>query len=378
MNKFSLPLLVLAASFTAAITTVVATNWSKRPEPKVEAKGSRILDEPVRQVALETLPQGFDFRAAAKKVMPSVVSVDTSREGMTWEGDSVLQQMSEGSGVVISSSGFIVTNNHVIQGADVIQVHMSDGRSMRATLIGTDPRSDLAVLKVQAANLTPIEIGKSGTLEVGEWVLAVGNPLGYENTVSVGVVSSLDRTLPTNGQSLLVQAIQTDAAINQGNSGGALTNSKGQLVGINTAIASNSGGSVGIGFAIPIDRARRIVDDIIEHGRVRYGVMGIELFPRSGLLRNQRVRSELADLVQADPPQDGLLVRSSARGGPASSAGIGQYDILLKLDGKPVTEWIEFVRYMMDKRPGDKMKVEYWSRGKSKTTTVTLADSDSR
>lgn len=376
MNRLSIPLIIVASSVCAAIGTVLAFQWLNREKPIATDEVMRSPLVPVREASLESLPQVIDFRAPAKRVMKSVVSVDTSRQGLTWRGDSVIQPMGEGSGVVISASGYIVTNNHVIAGADFIQVQLSDGRSLRAKLVGTDPRSDLAVLKVDAPNLTPIEIGSSSSLEVGEWVIAVGNPLGYQNTVSVGVVSSLDRTLPTSGQSLLVQAIQTDAAINQGNSGGALSNARGQLVGINTAIATNSGGSVGIGFAIPIDRARRVVDDIIAYGRVRYGVMGIELFPRSGLLRNERVRAELASLTQAEPPQDGLLVQRVARGAPAANAGIGQYDVLLKLDGKPVKEWIEFIRIMMDKRPGDTIKVDYWSRGKTKSATIKLQDSD--
>jgi S1-C subfamily serine protease len=210
-------------------------------------------------------------------------------------------------------------------------------------------------------------------LEIGEWVIAVGNPLGYENTVSVGVVSSLGRTLPTEA-SILVDAIQTDAAINQGNSGGALANAQGELVGINSAIASNSGGSIGIGFAIPIDRAKRIVDEILKHGRVRYGWLGIETDRRAGLLENPRARAELQSIVGAMPPSTGVLVQSARRGSPAERAGMGRFDVLLAIDGKSIKEPMDFQLTMLDRRPGEVIEVKFWSRGETRTAKIKLED----
>ena len=207
----------------------------------------------------------FDFSAAAKKASPSVVSVDQYRDvprGL-FSDEVTTRKTGTGSGVIISDSGYIVTNNHVVSGAKQVRVRLDDGRAYDAKVLGTDSRSDLAVIKVDAKNLHAIEIGSSKDVQVGQWVLAVGNPLGFDDTVSVGVVSSLRRNLAVGDQGM-VDAIQTDAAINAGNSGGALCNSQGQLIGINAAIASTNGGSIGIGFAIPVDRVKTVVDDIVK------------------------------------------------------------------------------------------------------------------
>ncbi|HLO98440.1 MAG TPA: trypsin-like peptidase domain-containing protein, partial [Fimbriimonas sp.] len=249
----------------------------------------------------QTVPSpSFDFREAAKKAMPSVVSIDRFDKMRGFmDSEAVERETGTGSGVIVSADGIIVTNNHVVagrrarNGAEVnprVQVRLFDGRKIEAKVLGTDPRSDIAVLKVDAKNLTPIETGVSGNLEVGEWVMAVGNPLGFENTVSVGVVSSTKRSLPVGDQGL-VDGIQTDAAINPGNSGGALCNAQGQLIGINAAIASQSGGSEGIGFAIPIDRVKRIVNDIVKDGRPKYAGLGVQYDAQlAGQLQNPYAR----------------------------------------------------------------------------------------
>jgi len=315
-----------------------------------------------------------DFRLAAKQVTPSIVSVDSMSERQTWMGDTVVVPNGSGSGVIISKTGYIMTNAHVVQGASTVKVHFHDGTAVDAKVVGADPRSDLAVLKVESKNLTPIAMGNSSTLEVGDWVMAVGNPLGYDNTVSVGVVSSLGRSLPTDGQGALVDAIQTDAAINPGNSGGALCDAQGRLVGINTAIASPSGGSVGIGFAIPVDRAKKIVDDIVQFGRVRRGILGVETDPRSGLLKIGRARAELQQLTGAEPPETGVLIRNVGSTTAAAKAGIGQFDVLISIDGKNLLEPIDFIKAMIDKRPGEKVNVRFWSKGNVKSAEVVLTD----
>ena len=240
--------------------------------------------------------------------------------------------------------------------------------------MGTDPRSDIAVLKIDAGNIVPAEIGSSSKLEVGEWVLAVGNPLGYANTVSAGVVSSLKRTLATDEHALLIDTIQTDAAINQGNSGGALADAQGRLVGINSAIATQTGGSVGIGFAIPIDRARRVADEIVKFGRARYGELGLDIFARAGLLQSDEVRREIANRVGATPPQTGVLVRRVAAGGAAEQAGIEPLDVLLAIDGKPVADPVGYMIAMADEHPGAHVKIAFWSKGKERTVEVVLQD----
>jgi serine protease Do len=316
-----------------------------------------------------------DFRQAAKHIMPSVVSVDRlERIQDFWTDEVSIRQTASGSGVIVSSDGYILTNNHVVADADRVQVRLADQRQFEAKVVGTDPRSDIAVLKIEAKDVVPAEIGGSSKLEVGEWVLAVGNPLGYSNTVSVGVVSSLKRTLSTDEHSILVDTIQTDAAINQGNSGGALANAQGQLVGINSAIASPTGGSVGIGFAIPIDRARTVADDIIKYGRARYGSLGVDIYTRPGLLRAARVREQLAQQVGAEPPASGVIVRQVASAGAAGQAGIVQFDVILAIDGKALNDPVDYAVALADKRPGDKVAIRFWSKGKEKTVSIQLKD----
>lgn len=370
-------LFVLACGLVGFLGGLGALEVGKVTDRQASSGDSVFASGPAaRPVSFEpgTAPALPDFRTAAKRVTPSIVSVDTMSERQTWMGDTVVVPSGSGSGVIISKSGYIMTNNHVVQQTTAVKVHLADGRAMDAKVIGTDPRSDLAVLKVEADNLVPIELGSSTALQVGDWVMAVGNPLGYDNTVSVGVVSSLGRSLPTEGQGALVDAIQTDAAINPGNSGGALCNADGQLVGINTAIATPSGGSVGIGFAIPVDRAKKIVDDIVKFGRAKRGILGIETDPRSGLLKIARARQELAQLTGAEPPSDGILIRNVGSESPASKAGMHQYDVLLSIDGKKTTEPIDFIKAMIDKKPGDKVSLKFWSKGEVRTAQATLVD----
>ncbi|HRI44881.1 MAG TPA: trypsin-like peptidase domain-containing protein [Fimbriimonadaceae bacterium] len=371
MKKF---VIIAVAGFIGALAALQLNSWIQTARQGGPASDffARERDGSVRIVSLEALPAPVDFREAAKRIMPAVVAVDTITQRQTWFGDTFAQK-GKGSGVVISRDGHIVTNAHVVEGATEVRVHFSNGKSLAAKIVGSDSRSDLAVLKVEGGNLTPALVGQSSKLEIGEWVIAVGNPLGYENTVSVGVVSSLGRTLPTEA-SILVDAIQTDAAINQGNSGGALANAQGELVGINSAIASNSGGSIGIGFAIPIDRAKRIVDEILKHGRVRYGWLGIETDRRAGLLENPRARAELQSIVGAAPPSAGLLIQSSRRGSPAERAGIGRFDVILAIDGKTIKEPMDFQLTMLDRRPGEVVEVKFWSRGETRSAKVTLED----
>lgn len=316
-----------------------------------------------------------DFRDAARRIVPSVVSIDKFEE--VWgffRSRPTVEQTSGGSGVIISDEGYILTNNHVVEGARQLMVRLFDGRSYEATIVGRDPFSDLALLRIRADNLQPATMGSSANLEIGQWVLAVGSPLGYDHTLSVGVVSSLNRTLPSDGRSILINAIQTDAAINRGNSGGALCDATGRLVGINTAIASIGGGSIGIGFAIPIDRARRVVNDILEHGRARYGTMGVVIDGRAGLLQRDRVRQELAQILGSEPPDQGLLIREVVAGSAAARLGIREFDILLEVDGRPMREPIDLFKFQLDSAPGQQARIRVWQRGETKSLTIRLED----
>lgn len=285
------------------------------------------------------------FRDAASKVRKYVVNIDTVgrpqvQPGMDYffgfpfggQPQEVVPK-GQGSGVVIRPDGYIVTNNHVAAGATSLTVTLTNGNKYPAKLIGRDPKSDIAVIKINANDLDYAEFGNSNTLQPGDWVIAVGSPLGFESTVTVGVVSATKRgPININGE-VLAQVIQTDAAINPGNSGGALADINGSLVGINTAIASTSGGSVGIGFAIPSKTAEKIADEIIKHGKVVHPWLGISYMPLNKETRDFLNKRGVKDL----PKEDGAIVRDVYQGSPAETAGLQPQDVIIKINGKPVT-----------------------------------------
>lgn len=336
--------------------------------------------ESIRPVEYDAASGPPDFRAAAKRVTGSIVSVDRYERVSRgfFDDEGVVSETGTGSGVIVANNGTIVTNNHVVTDragnvAEQVKVRLADKRTFKARVLGTDPRSDLAVIKIDAPNLTPVEIGTSSNLEVGQWVLAVGNPLGFDNTVSVGVVSSLKRDLPV-GTGGLVNAIQTDAAINPGNSGGALCDANGRLIGINSAIASSTGQSVGIGFAIPVDRVKSVVADITKLGYARYAGLGVQYNPRlDNALSDPEMRGELGRLTSAESvPSNGIIVLGAS--GSAASAGIGQYDVIQAIGDQSIDSTFALNKALVLHKPGDKVKVKYWSKGQSKTTTVTLQE----
>ncbi|CAN5377823.1 hypothetical protein BH11ARM1_BH11ARM1_08900 [soil metagenome] len=326
----------------------------------------------------------FDFRAASKHVMPSVVSIDRYQRIQTFFDDQgTVQNTGTGSGVILSADGVIITNNHVVADAEQVKVRLPDHRTFVAKVLGTDPRADLAVIKIDTTGLAPIELGTSGNLEVGEWVMAVGNPLGFDNTVSVGVVSSLKRSLPVEG-GLLLDAIQTDAAINPGNSGGALTDAQGRLIGINAAIASPTQASIGIGFAIPVDRVKEVVNDIVKYGHTRYAGLGISFNPKWGgtFLSDPDVRRQLAEITgSTDIPKSGIVVKSPYRQSPsvdpsgaAAKVGIKEWDVLLSIDGEPVNDTVSLNQILVPHKPGDVVSIRFWSKGQTKTVKLTLQE----
>ncbi|MCH7945786.1 MAG: trypsin-like peptidase domain-containing protein, partial [Armatimonadetes bacterium] len=286
---------------------------------------------------MEIDPAPFDFSEAARRVIPSVVSIDTAIQRESFMGAMRLQSVSSGSGVVVRADGYIITNAHVVRdprsrtvvrAADSIRVHTSDGKGYDAKVVGFDELSDIAVIKVDANNLVPAEFGDSDDIEVGEWVLAIGNQLGFDNSVSVGIVSSKGRWFDTQSDSILIDAIQTDATINRGNSGGALCNSRGEVIGINSSIATLGGVSSGVGFAIPSNHVMRVVSDILEHGVFRYAILGIELIAANLSLAVPQDRALISQLTGfPNPPSYGLIVAGSDPDLPAGKAGIGEYDV---------------------------------------------------
>jgi S1-C subfamily serine protease len=372
MKKFGSFFVIFGASMLG-VFSALQIDRARHKDPPV----ATISDFPMESlVSTVQLPPGPpDFVAAAKKITPSVVSVDQRRAERDWFSDrTFVQQTGQGSGVAISRDGLILTNNHVVAGADFLTVRSEDGKSYSAKVVGADPRSDLAVIKIDTHDFVPASLGDSSKLQVGQWVLAVGNPLGYSNTVSAGVVSSLRRTLPEGEESpegLLIDAIQTDAAINPGNSGGALTDAQGNLVGVNAAIASTNGGSVGLGFAIPINRAKKVVHDIVQYGHVRYGDPGIVLYDE---LLDDDARAAIQSRVNATPPKTGVIVHLLIGNSPALRAGIKPLDVIESIDGVAMDTPLAFQKVFAQKQPGDSVTMQIWSAGSTRTVSLQLAD----
>ncbi|MBY4679137.1 Do family serine endopeptidase [Marinobacterium arenosum] len=271
-------------------------------------------------------------------------------------------ESSLGSGVILSAEGYIVTNNHVIAGADSVVVALRDGREAMAEVVGSDPETDLAVLKVDLKELPSITLTNSENLQVGDVVLAIGNPFGVGQTVTMGIISATRRN--SLGLSTYEDFIQTDAAINPGNSGGALINAYGQLIGINTAIFSKSGGSQGIGFAIPSKLAVDVMQDLIQHGRVIRGWLGIEI---------QQLTPQLAESFGLDRMQ-GLLVAGLFRNSPAHLAGLQPGDIMLSINGNPISNSQLSMNQIAQYKPGDQVEVEILRNGKRQTLGVTIGE----
>jgi S1-C subfamily serine protease len=311
-----------------------------------------------------------------------VVNITTETVGINWFLEPVPQAGSSGSGSIINTRGYVLTNNHVIENANKVYISMADGSEFEGTVVGTDPENDLAVLKFdppQGMALQVIPFGSSDNLKVGQKVLAIGNPFAFERTLTVGIVSGLGRPIQIATNYIIKDMIQTDASINPGNSGGPLINTQGQMIGINTMIYSPSGGSVGIGFAIPINTAKRVVAEIIEYGRVRRGWIDatlVQLFPQ---------------LVQyaSLPVSTGLLVSRTLRGGLAERAGLRQGsdpvqyrrsviylggDIITSVNNMRINTLADLYSALEDNKPGDVVRVEVYRGRDTITLNITLAD----
>lgn len=276
-------------------------------------------------------------------------------------GPRPFEQNSLGSGFIISGDGYVLTNAHVVENADEITVKLNDKREFKAKVIGTDRRTDVGLIKIEASNLPTVRFGDPSKLKVGEWVLAIGSPFGFENTVTAGIVSAKGRSLP---QENFVPFIQTDVAINPGNSGGPLFNMRGEVVGINSQIYSRTGGFMGLSFAIPIDVAMDIQNQLRTTGRVSRGRIGVVI---------QEVSKELAESFGLQKPA-GALVNSVEKGGPAERGGVETGDIILKFDGKPVNSSSDLPRIVGSTRPGSKSTVQVWRKGSNRDLAVTVGE----
>ena len=293
------------------------------------------------------------FRAAAQKASAAVVSINTSKAARRnpnsndpwfrfFFGDqgSGEPQAGLGSGVIVSASGYILTNNHVVEGADEIEVVLNDSRSARAKVIGTDPETDLAILKIELDKLPVIVLGNSDGAQVGDQVLAIGNPFGVGQTVTSGIVSALGRN--HLGINTFENFIQTDAAINPGNSGGALVDTNGDLLGVNTAIYSRSGGNMGIGFAIPVSIAKQVLEGIVKDGQINRGWIGVEPSDLS---------PELAETFNVKA-QQGVIITGVLQNGPAALAGIRPGDVIVKIANQPVADVATLLSQVAALKPG--------------------------
>ncbi|MDP2041741.1 MAG: trypsin-like peptidase domain-containing protein [Algoriphagus sp.] len=375
MNSFikSIGLPFLAGIAGAACWSYLEINSAQTSEigsadsPNTEMQFTAAF-RPATQADGLTLP--VSFVEASQNSTESVVFIknfsgtDPRRYSMFdyFFGTGPTQQVSTGSGVIISKDGYIITNNHVIDRAETIEV-VHQKRTYSAKLVGTDKNTDIAVLKIEATNLPEIKRGNSRSLQIGEWVLAVGNPFNLTSTVTAGIVSAKERQINILGGDFPLESfIQTDAPINPGNSGGALVNIKGELVGINTAILSRTGSYTGYGFAVPVDIALKIANDLIKFGEVQKAIPGIDVV---------ELTPELAEEMKLKS-LDGVIVTHILRGGSAEKVGLQKDDVIIKIDDWKITGKGSFEEALSYFYPGSKVAVEYMRNGNLKTAQLTL------
>lgn len=369
--------LLFAQTVTVALALwfIVATlkpEWLVREPSTVRLESTAV---PIQEATTGADHSG-GYRQASQRAMPAVVNIFTTKEAKQpphplnndplfrrFFGDGFGQderQFSLGSGVIVSAEGYILTNNHVVEAANEIEVALADGRKVSAKLVGTDPETDLAVIKVDLKNLPSITLGRLENIKVGDVVLAIGNPFGVGQTVTMGIVSALGRN--HLGINTFENFIQTDAAINPGNSGGALVDTQGHLLGINTAIYSRSGGSLGIGFAIPVTTVKTVMESIIRNGQVVRGWIGVE---------PQDITPELADSFGLQKTS-GTIIAGVLKGGPADKAGVKPGDILLSVADKPVPDTISMLNLVAQLTPGDKVKVTVLRKSRETQLDLTV------
>ncbi len=329
-----------------------------------------------------------DFTELADKQGPAVVNISTTQvmrgnQGMPFPFDEndpafeffkrfiprgpggntprEFENKSLGSGFIVSQDGYLLTNAHVVEGADEVTVRLTDKREFKAKIIGADKRTDIALLKIEASGLPAVKMGDPAQLKVGEWVVAIGSPFGFDNSVTAGIVSAKGRSLP---QENYVPFIQTDVAINPGNSGGPLFNLRGEVVGINSQIYSRSGGYMGVSFAIPIDVAMEIQNQLRVSGKVSRGRLGVVI---------QEVSKELAESLALGKPM-GAVVNAVEKGGPADKAGLEPGDVILKFDGKPISASADLPRMVGATKPGTRSTLQVWRKGATRDIAVTVGE----
>ena len=363
--------------FAQTVTVMLAALFivaTLKPEWLSESRVGSLVDTvSLRESNYDGQLSPGSYHEAVKRSMPAVVNIFTSKAkpkprkgGGSNSADPLFKfffgdqppeeepSSSLGSGVLVSPEGYILTNHHVISDADDIDVALSDGRKVKAQVIGSDPETDIAVLKIEAKKLpTPITLGKVESVHVGDVVLAIGNPFGVGQTVTSGIVSALGRDHV--GINTFENFIQTDAAINPGNSGGALIDTRGNLIGINTAIYSNNGGSMGIGFAIPINLAKQVMESILSNGGVTRGWIGVE---------PQNLSKELSESLGLPATTEGVLLSGVLEGGPAARGGIKPGDVLIAVNGNPTKDVRSLLNQIAQISPGNQAKLTVLRKGK--------------
>jgi serine protease Do len=389
MRKFGS---LFLAAVLGSVCTVASYQWLDEENGKVKLE--YVASVPTAKVAYNVDANGkavpLDFTTAAEKVMPAVVHISskqsaTSRQEMPNEqylpfdeffGPRFRQGPSEsaGSGVIINSDGYIVTNNHVVQDADVVEVSLVDNRQFTAEVIGTDPDTDIALLKINQTGLPYLSFVDSDKARVGEWVLAVGNPFNLNGTVTAGIISAKGRSInilsrnTQQGSTAIESFIQTDAAINPGNSGGALVDLQGGLLGINTAIASPTGSYSGYGFAVPSDIVSKVVEDLIQYGVVQRGWLGVSI---ASVNRQLVTENDLS-------VNEGAYISGFAESSSAKDAGLKEGDVVIKIDDTPIRSNTALIEYIGRRRPGDQVNVTVNRKGKEITLPVVLKNRDGK
>lgn len=347
----------LYAQFVSPVTEIYVEQTAKA---HLAAESDFIMSERAEKVFRSAHPT--DFIDAADMSRSAVVFIESSvpAPGSTYHTKRVSK--STGSGVIISNDGYIVTNYHVIKGGETIDITLNDNKEYKAKILGFDDQTDLALLKIEGTQLPFVVFGNSDSLQIGEWVLAVGNPFRLQSTVTAGIVSAKARSINVLEKAGIESFIQTDAAVNPGNSGGALINTNGELIGINTAILSSSGGYEGFSFAIPSKLVKKVVRDIKEYGVVQRGWMGVTIYS---------VDSDLANRLEM-PEVKGVMVDALTMNGAAKEAGIRTGDVFLSIDGIETSTSPQFMEVIGQHRPGDQLIISYWRDGRIQETTITL------
>ena len=380
---------LMLAAVLGSVITIAATQWMGEKNGGVKIE--HVSGVPISQVAYATNAKGevvpLDFTGTAEKVTKAVVHIRATQTAGPRRGQQEIPEQfrqffqfepgqqgpsqSTGSGVLINKDGYIVTNNHVVDGADVVDVTLSDNRELKAEVIGTDPDTDLAVIKINESDLPYLSFVNSDESKVGEWVLAVGNPFNLNSTVTAGIISAKGRNIgiiksgnDENKLTAIESFIQTDAAINPGNSGGALVNLQGGLLGINTAIASPTGSYSGYGFAVPSNIVSKVVEDLLAFGTVQRGWLGVQV---------QNVNGDVAKEFNLSVKEGAYVADfSDADKSAAKAAGIKKGDVVVKMDGSAIKSSTALIEYVGTKRPGDKIEVIVNRDGKELNYVVTL------